>query len=274
VESDEEIKSDPKTDAMEVKEPPPNQEKKKEKGGLQPPRTLEKTLFDRLEKMYGPGIKRMLNVQYRMNSQIAKFPSKTMYSNKLRSHESVASHLLSDLPNTSAVGEEEEKEVLGTPVVFYDTAGCEYFERLEGDGDEGSRCNENEATVVKNWIEKLIGSGVLASQIAVITPYQAQVTLLTSLLRPIYGLDLEIGTVDGMQGREKDAVVISLVRSNEKREVGFLRDKRRLNVAMTRAKRHLCIVGDSATVRHGGTFLKKWMAWLEANADVRYAGLE
>ena len=79
-----------------------------------------------------------------------------MYSNKLRSHESVASHLLSDLPNTSADGEEEEKEVLGTPVVFYDTAGCEYFERLEGDGDEGSRCNENEATVVKNWIERLV----------------------------------------------------------------------------------------------------------------------
>lgn len=82
-------------------------------------------------------------------------------------------------------------------------------------------------------IRAQIGCGVLASQIAVITPYvaflflmstlltsdsryQAQVTLLTSLLRPIYGPDLEIGTVDGMQGREKDAVVISLVRSNEK----------------------------------------------------------
>lgn len=91
-----------------------------------------------------------------MNTQISTFPSKVMYSNKLRSHESVASHLLSDLPNSSVDGEEEEKEVLGTPVVFYDTAGCEYFERLDGDGDEGSRCNENEATVVKNWIERLV----------------------------------------------------------------------------------------------------------------------
>lgn len=64
---------------------------------------------------------------------------------------------------------------------------------------------------------------------AVIPRYQAQVTLLTSLLRSTYGTELEIGTVDGMQGREKDAVIISLVRSNDKREVGFLKDKRRLN---------------------------------------------
>ncbi|PBK66380.1 P-loop containing nucleoside triphosphate hydrolase protein [Armillaria solidipes] len=240
---------------------------------LKPPRTLETTLFDRLEKMYGPNIKRMLQVQYRMHSQICEFPSKTLYESKLESHDSVASHLLSDV--VQAEGDEETiKEVLETPVVFFDTAGCEYFERLEGDGDEGSRCNENEATVVKQWIDKLTSMGVLASQIAVITPYQAQVTLLTSLLRPQYGSALEIGTVDGMQGREKDAVIISLVRSNDKREVGFLKEKRRLNVAMTRAKRHLCVVGDSSTVRHGSRYLKNWLAWLDANADVRYAGLE
>ncbi|KAI0362103.1 P-loop containing nucleoside triphosphate hydrolase protein [Trametes cingulata] len=241
---------------------------------LRPPCSLETTLFERLEKMYGPGIKRMLTIQYRMHKQIAAFPSKVMYHSKLTSHPSVASHLLRDLPNTKADSEDDEKEILGTPVVFYDTAGCEYFERVEGDGDEGSRCNENEASVVKMWVDQLAGAGVLPSQIAVITPYQAQVTLLTSLLRPIYGAELEIGTVDGMQGREKEAVIISLVRSNEKREVGFLKDKRRLNVAMTRARRHLCVVGDSSTVQHGSPFLKKWMAWLEANADVRYAGLE
>jgi hypothetical protein len=58
------------------------------------------------------------------------------------------------------------------------------------------------------------------------------------------------------------------------REVGFLKEKRRLNVAMTRAKRSLCVVGDSETVRHGSSYLKRWMAWLEANADVRFAGVE
>ncbi|KAI0050286.1 P-loop containing nucleoside triphosphate hydrolase protein [Auriscalpium vulgare] len=242
--------------------------------GLKPPSTLETTMFERLEKMYGPQIKRMLTVQYRMHKQIAEFPSKVMYASRLTAHSSVASHLLRDLPNSSAVSEEDEKEILGTPVVFFDTAGCEYYERLDGDGDEGSRCNENEATVVKNWVEQLTSAGVSASQIAVITPYQAQVTLLTSLLRPLFGADIEVGTVDGMQGREKEAVIISLVRSNDKREVGFLKEKRRLNVAMTRARRHLCVVGDSSTVTHGGSYLKKWLAWLDAHADVRYAGLE
>jgi DNA polymerase alpha-associated DNA helicase A len=106
----------------------------------------------------------------------------------------------------------------------------------------------------------------------VITPYQSQVALLAALLRPAHGGALEIGSVDGMQGREKDAVVLSLVRSNVKREVGFLKERRRLNVAMTRAKRSLCVVGDSETVRHGSTYLRRWMAWLEKHADVRYAG--
>lgn len=95
-----------------------------------------------------------------MHAQICQFPSKTLYASKLKSHTSVSSHLLSDLPNTRAFtetrDEETIKETVGTPVVFYDTAGCEYYERLEGDGDEGSRCNENEASVVKGWTEKLV----------------------------------------------------------------------------------------------------------------------
>ena len=88
-----------------------------------------------------------------------------------------------------ATTEEDEKEMLGTPVVFFDTAGCEYFERLDGDAEEGSRCNENEATIVKNWVDKLVrrqsfifdipcakvcqqvAVGIMPDQIAVITPY-------------------------------------------------------------------------------------------------------
>lgn len=242
--------------------------------GPTPPRTLELTMFERLEIMCGPAIKRMLTVQYRMHTKIAEFPSKTMYDSMLATHSSVATHLLRHLPNVVASEEEDAQEILGTPVVFFDTAGCEYFERLEGDSDEGSRCNENEATIVKKWVATLVTMGVNPSQIAIITPYQAQVSLLTSLLRSTHGPELEIGTVDGMQGREKEAVIISLVRSNDKREVGFLKEERRLNVAMTRARRHLCVIGDSSTVQHGSKYLKNWLIWLEENADVRYAGLD
>ena len=91
-----------------------------------------------------------------MNQKIAEFPSKVIYHSKLRSDKSVASHLLDDLPNTSANDDDEAEEVLRTPVVFIDTAGSEYYERVEGDHDEGSKCNENEATVVKKYITRLV----------------------------------------------------------------------------------------------------------------------
>lgn len=91
-----------------------------------------------------------------MHSLICEFPSKTLYQSKLESDASAAGRLLADLPNARADSEDDRKELLETPVVFFDTAGCEYFERVEGDGDEGSRCNENEATIVKNWVDKLV----------------------------------------------------------------------------------------------------------------------
>src|ERR1700761_7609530 len=92
----------------------------------------------------------------RMHTKIADFPSKTMYGSVLTTHSSVATHLLLHLPNVAASEEEDAQEILGTPVVFFDTAGCEYFERLEGGSDDGSRCNENEATIVKKWVATLV----------------------------------------------------------------------------------------------------------------------
>lgn len=111
-----------------------------------------------------------------MHEQIASFPSTTLYSSALVSHPSVASHLLKDLPNIPTPSG-ADPDILDIPVIFFDTSGCEYFERLEGEstgskaGDEGSRCNENEAVIVKNWVETLVKSGVSPGQIAVITPY-------------------------------------------------------------------------------------------------------
>ena len=94
-----------------------------------------------------------------MHTRIAEFPSKVMYDSRLITHSSVAAHLLRHLPNITATSDDD---ILETPVVFFDTAGCEYFERLEGDGDEGSRCNENEATIVHNWVASLVRDSALA----------------------------------------------------------------------------------------------------------------
>ncbi|KAF8752000.1 P-loop containing nucleoside triphosphate hydrolase protein [Rhizoctonia solani] len=263
---------------------PPIHSVNSRKPRLVPPKSLEVTLFQRLEQMHGSSIKRMLTTQYRMHQKIASFPSETLYGSALISHESVASHLLRDLPGVSA--DQGLAEVTSEPVVFFDTAGCEFYERVDGEGDrdEGSRSNENEATLVKKWVEELVSAGLPPAQIAIITPYQAQVTLLVSMLRPTY-LELEIGTVDGMQGREKDAVILSLVRSNDKREVGFLKEKRRLNGGPNRSFTPIIFI-DNILSRHdtskkaslrcwglfdrrkGGAYLKKWMTWLENNADV------
>lgn len=127
------------------------------------------------------------DLRCRMHEQIAQFPSRVMYGSKLKAHPSVASHLLRDLPNVahhanghSKEGEEDaEKEVLETPVVFFDTAGCEYFERTEGDGDEGSKCNENEATVVRKWVEQLVSLTLFWPSLA-LAPFSLHTHLLRS----------------------------------------------------------------------------------------------
>jgi DNA polymerase alpha-associated DNA helicase A len=101
------------------------------------------------------------HVAHRMHAIIAEFPNKIMYSGRLKSHESVSSRLLRDLPNVVSAAEEDrgsvDKEALETPVVFFDTASCEFFERVDSGSDEGSKCNENEAEIVKRWVDDLVG---------------------------------------------------------------------------------------------------------------------
>jgi hypothetical protein len=96
-------------------------------------------------------------------------------------------------------------------------------------------------------VKSLTHAGVHSKDIAVLAPYAAQVSLLRDALLAEY-LGVEVCTVDGVQGREKEAIIISLTRSNTSHTVGFLADRRRLNVAITRAKRHVCLIGDSETI--------------------------
>jgi superfamily I DNA and/or RNA helicase len=195
------------------------------------------SLMERLVSLYGPAVTRRLDVQYRMHEAIMAYPSARLYDGSLVAHESVRGHLLADLPGVAP------GPLTQSAVDFIDTAGAGYDEEPEPGGE--SRRNRPEADLVCRKVRALLDAGVDPAAITVIAPYAAQVRLLRERL-PVAGL--EIDSVDGFQGREKEAVVLSLVRSNPEGEVGFLADIRRMNVALTRARRKLVAVGDSATL--------------------------
>ena len=239
-----------------IKSTPSKAKPEKDKSDPKANGSLETTLFDRLLTLHGPSIKRMLKTQYRMHEKIMRFPSDEMYDGQLLAAPSVANRLLTTLPYPV-----EDTDDSREPLVFYDTQGGDFPEK--GDADDppnskspskasilsDSKSNAMEAILVNHHISNLIAAGVHAEDIAVVTPYNAQLSLLSherGLKEKFPGI--ELGSVDGFQGREKEAVIVSLVRSNSDGEVGFLSEKRRLNVAMTRPKRHLCVVGDAETV--------------------------
>ncbi|KAH0559142.1 hypothetical protein GP486_004319 [Trichoglossum hirsutum] len=195
--------------------------------------SLETTLFDRLLDLHGPSIKKMLTTQYRMHERIMEFPSKELYESQLVAAEAVKACLLTDLPR-----EIKQTDDTIEPLVFWDTQGGEFLEKTENEevtkkarggtllGE--SKSNEMEVALVKLHVGNLVGAGLTPEDIAVVTPYNAQLALLAEALKePFPGI--ELGSVDGFQGREKEAVIVSLVRSNPEHEVGFLGEKRRLN---------------------------------------------
>ncbi|HMQ55333.1 MAG TPA: IGHMBP2 family helicase, partial [Anaerolineae bacterium] len=195
------------------------------------------SLMERLMQRLGAEVSRQLTVQYRMHQAIMQFSSAEFYEASLIADASVRNHLLADLPSV------ETNELTTEPLTFIDTAGASYDEEIEPDGE--SRLNPSEALLVVNKVKALLEAGLSPQDIAVITPYAAQVRWLRAQLPHA---EVEIDSVDGFQGREKEAVIISLVRSNETGEIGFLGDTRRMNVALTRARRKLLIIGDSATI--------------------------
>ncbi|PVZ97499.1 hypothetical protein BB558_006541 [Smittium angustum] len=171
--------------------------------------TLYMTLFERMMLMYGSSISKMLTTQYRMNEEIMEFSSKHLYENKLIAHESVKSHLLSEIE-----GIESNDETM-VPLVFIDTvSGYDYMESTESadlfEGkskrslimDTNSKYNTGEADLVIEHVKLLIEAGVPQSDIAVISPYNAQVHSIRISLAKEYP-EVEVGSVDGFQGREK-----------------------------------------------------------------------
>lgn len=220
---------------------------------------LSRSLMERLAEKHGAAVVRMLTVQYRMHQAIARWASEAMYHGQLTAHSSVAGHLLKDLPG---VADTEETSV---PLLLVDTAGCGLLELEEGQ----SKGNPGEVRLVTLHVQALVDAGVQAGDIAVIAPYNLQVDLLRQSLSNKHP-DLEIKSVDGFQGREKEAVILTFVRSNRKGEVGFLAEDRRINVAVTRARRHVAIICDSRTVNNHA-FLKTLLGYFTEHGEVRTA---
>lgn len=218
---------------------------------------LGRSLFERLLGDYGDGVKRMLKEQYRMHETIMRFPSDATYGGQLRAHESVAARTLASLLS---------KAVDAPPVLFLDTAG-KGFDESKAPQTESLR-NEGEASLVVARARALLAAGLPATELAVISPYRAQAQWLREQLQDVP--DLEIDTVDAFQGREKEAVLVSLVRSNGEQQLGFLEDLRRLNVAITRPRRHLFVTGDTATLSAHPLYAK-WIDFITAADGYRSA---
>ena len=200
---------------------------------------LGKTLFERLAARDEAAV-HLLTVQYRMHADLAAFPSRTRYDDRLVSDPTVAAHRLEELPGVSS------DPLRPGPLVLVDTAGKGWDD--EQDPESASTRNPGQGSRTVAEVRRLLSRGVSPRDVAVITPYRAQLNLLRAALEPERKRGLEVGTVDGFQGREKEAVIFDLVRSNADGQVGFVADRRRLNVALTRARRFLLVLADTATL--------------------------
>ncbi len=217
---------------------------------------LSQTVFAALsEQDTAYEVSRMLRVQHRMHASLMEFPSTRFYAGALVAHDLVKDRVLA---LQLAAGTDDE--ALARPAVVLDVVDCAGagFEERSPDGSE-SKENPGEAEIVARVVRALVAGGMSPSLIGVISPYSGQVAHVGALLVDLVEQGLEVDSVDGFQGREKDAIVFSAVRSNADAVVGFLADQRRLNVALTRAKRKLVVVGDSATLSADDT----WRAFFD-----------
>jgi ATP-dependent RNA/DNA helicase IGHMBP2 len=217
---------------------------------------LSITLLEKCVSLH-PQAVTLLEEQYRMNEKIMGYSSKVFYGGKLIAHPSVAERVLFE-------GD--------APLAFIDTAGCGFDEKNEGT----SSTNPEEAVFLMRHLTQLVQ--MLASQvdtvdfpsIAIISPYKQQVYILKDLLLnaselQVYGDRISVNTIDSFQGQERDIVYISLTRSNAEGTIGFLSDVRRMNVAMTRAKKKLVVIGDSATLSRSA-FYSDFITYAEQNS--------
>lgn len=265
-------------------------------------RGLERSCFERIQRK-NPHLIKMLSIQYRMNEKIMKFSSNRFYDGNLQCAPNVAGITLLDILNNNLVhcnaescsvikNDVTESTVLTDklssisigsistqdlseyldPLILIDTQYCanpNETEEINTGFLQDSKKNDTEAKIAVKRVLLLIEKfHIKNEQVAIISPYSAQVSLINELLNE-KGIKIEVGTVDGFQGREKEVIIFSAVRSNDKREIGFLSDYRRLNVAITRAKRQLIFIGDCKTL-HADELFKELISYFEEEGYVEY----
>ncbi|KAJ9523939.1 hypothetical protein QJQ45_022419 [Haematococcus lacustris] len=225
---------------------------------------LSVSLFERMMEAGVPST--LLGVQYRAHPLLFEFPSARFYSGAVQSGVSP-----DDRPQLTPPFPPGKGAAGHPPLVFIHDGGSK-----EEPGDSGkSYKNKSQASLVTHIVTSLVTNhGMQPSGIGCISFYAAQVSLIKSMLQqPSKGgcqqvigtMAVQVASVDGFQGQEKDVIVISTVRSNSGGNIGFLKDPRRLNVAITRAKRLLVVVGNKATLTAGGC--PHWEAWMEYLED-------
>lgn len=224
------------------------------RGGLD--RTLMQKVTDRK-----PETVSLLKIQYRMHDDIMRFSSRWFYHSELLSAPEVCHRGILEYD---------------TPIVWFNTSDCEFDE--DQLSESMSRINRQEAALLieqlKAYIEKIGKERILEERIdfGLISPYKSQVQYIRGLIRhdaffkPYRSL-ITVHTVDGFQGQERDVILISLVRANDKGQIGFLGDLRRMNVAITRARMKLIILGDASTLTHHA-FYKELYTYILENGRV------
>lgn len=240
--------------------PPVVKSMEAKKGGL------DETLLDRCIRL--KAAVSLLTRQYRMSNAIMGFSNNYFYGNELLADESVSEQVLVNDPDST----------LHSSIEFIDTAGCN-FDEIQNP-ETLSFFNPREGELLFRHLEQLLSEYSLQSElpaisVGIISPYKEQREWLKeNLSLPEKELpklaSLSVKTIDGFQGEERDIIYISLVRSNEKQEIGFLNDLRRMNVAITRAKKKLVVIGDSATIGNS-KFYKAFLEYCEKHGLYRSA---
>eukprot|EP01022_Parablepharisma_sp_SALTPOND_P019300 TRINITY_DN3272_c0_g1_i1.p1 TRINITY_DN3272_c0_g1~~TRINITY_DN3272_c0_g1_i1.p1 ORF type:complete len:704 (-),score=84.58 TRINITY_DN3272_c0_g1_i1:135-2246(-) len=225
------------------------------------------TMFERLINVYGrnPEHSTMLTEQYRMCPSIMEWASGEMYDGKLQAASMVLERTLAltkwaeikglDLPELNMLTSKD--------MVMLDTAGCG---RREADDSGHSKHNLGEVELI-HILVLLLTKVVPAESIGIISPYRSQVELLRRELIEKAKFRVKVSTIDGYQGREEDIIIISMVRSNNLCEIGFLGDDRRINVAITRARMQVIVVGDGETICCR-PFLRRLVEYIRDNGGV------